>query len=103
MRAAAINDALADAERIKMEAEQFVQDGDSSLTEAREQAKEILEVAQGKMNLKIQSEIEKLDKEIDIKISDAHTEIKAFKKKSAKEIDQLGDKIHDNLIKKLVG
>ena len=101
IRSSTIETAIADAEKIKQEAERFVAEGDNILNKARLEAKKIIQKAEEEIKEASKKELVKLNKKLAEQLVSAKQEIDSFKKGSKKEIDELSENIYQNLLKKL--
>ncbi len=99
MRAAALQNALSEAEAIKNQASDFVGEYEAIIADARQESNKIIKEAEAKIIKKQQAQQEKIDQEINSKIAKAESKIADFKKASSKEISALSKKIYQDLIK----
>jgi len=93
---------LEQAEKFKEESEKKIQEYDSILNEAKNQAKKIMNESKQKINQDINEKKNQLDKEIEKEISAAENEIKILKKNSINNINKIAIETSTEIVKSIM-
>ena len=93
---------LEQAEKFKEESEKKIQEYDSILNEAKNQAKKIMDESRKKINQNISEKKNQINKEIEKEIYTAEEEIKILKKNSINNINKIAIETSTEIVKSIM-
>jgi F-type H+-transporting ATPase subunit b len=99
MRESKISQAISEAEKIKAQAENYLNSNKSILNEAKEESYRLIAETQSKIDKKLKSETEKLDIKLNEKLALSNSEISSLKQTLKKEISKAAADISNKLVK----